>query len=152
MALNEQQVTTLKQMHAAGASLQQIAEAICATRGTVSGKLHRLGLMRPRPSPAVRAARASAAGRRGNKVQAKRMTPLRLGMGHPRIKEAPAPLPSPLAGDKASKTLLQLKHHDCRWPIGDPRAPEFGFCGDPAKPGKPYCPAHLSRAFIRNPT
>jgi hypothetical protein len=37
----------------------------------------------------------------------------------------------------------------CQWPIGDPRAPEFRFCGaaSAGDPRAPYCAAHLRRAF-----
>jgi GcrA cell cycle regulator len=36
----------------------------------------------------------------------------------------------------------------CAWPIGDPRDPDFNFCGRPvARPGLPYCAAHMARAY-----
>ena len=38
-----------------------------------------------------------------------------------------------------------LSESSCRWPIGDPRLPEFGFCGLMAHPGARYCQVHLSR-------
>lgn len=35
----------------------------------------------------------------------------------------------------------------CRWPIGDPRRPEFHFCGKaPTVPLKPYCETHLAQS------
>jgi GcrA cell cycle regulator len=37
-------------------------------------------------------------------------------------------------------SVLQLERDTCRWPIGDPRAPDFGFCGHPSE-GR-YCPHH----------
>ncbi|MAU21324.1 MAG: hypothetical protein CMH13_12420 [Martelella sp.] len=27
----------------------------------------------------------------------------------------------------------------CRWPIGDPRSPDFRLCGAPTEPGQPSC-------------
>lgn len=34
----------------------------------------------------------------------------------------------------------------CRWPIGDPQTPEFGFCPRDAAAGQSYCEAHCRRA------
>jgi GcrA cell cycle regulator len=35
----------------------------------------------------------------------------------------------------------------CQWPIGDPGAPDFHFCGDGAVIGKPYCVKHCDVAY-----
>jgi GcrA cell cycle regulator len=43
--------------------------------------------------------------------------------------------------------LLELKAHSCRWPVGDPCAPEFFFCGGPAVEGLPYCGHHAYLAY-----
>jgi hypothetical protein len=45
------------------------------------------------------------------------------------------------------KTLLELEQHDCRWPIGEPRHPDFRFCAEPSLEGRPYCAQHWSMAF-----
>lgn len=42
-------------------------------------------------------------------------------------------------------TLMQLTEHTCRWPIGMPEDPDFGFCGAPPKAGKSYCEKHFRR-------
>lgn len=42
--------------------------------------------------------------------------------------------------------LADLKDHHCRWPIGDPRSAEFGFCGATAVRAQPYCAHHTHRA------
>lgn len=44
-------------------------------------------------------------------------------------------------------TLLELTERTCKWPIGDPATHDFWFCGLAAKPGKPYCEAHVAVAF-----
>jgi GcrA cell cycle regulator len=46
------------------------------------------------------------------------------------------------------KTLLELENYDCRWPIGDPKQPNFHFCGGPNLPGRPYCEHHWRMAFL----
>jgi GcrA cell cycle regulator len=45
------------------------------------------------------------------------------------------------------KTLLDLESNDCRWPVGEPRQPDFHFCGKPHAPGRPYCQEHWNMAF-----
>jgi GcrA cell cycle regulator len=45
------------------------------------------------------------------------------------------------------KTLLELGPHDCRWPIGEPRHPDFRFCGARQAADRPYCELHWSMAF-----
>lgn len=37
--------------------------------------------------------------------------------------------------------------HHCKWPIGDPKNPEFRFCGEAKVIGLPYCKDCLSIAF-----
>lgn len=43
--------------------------------------------------------------------------------------------------------LDDLAHDGCRYPLGDPREPGFGFCPDKAFPGVPYCAAHAKRCY-----
>jgi GcrA cell cycle regulator len=46
-----------------------------------------------------------------------------------------------------------LTEHSCRWPVGDPRSPDFHFCGRKKVVGPngmpllPYCTEHAKRAF-----
>lgn len=46
------------------------------------------------------------------------------------------------------KTMTDLEHNDCRWPIGDPRQPGFHFCGAKQELGRPYCSHHWEMSFI----
>lgn len=48
-------------------------------------------------------------------------------------------------------SLLALNDGDCKWPVGDPRNPDFGFCGLPSIAGKPYCPHHNALAWDVRP-
>jgi GcrA cell cycle regulator len=45
------------------------------------------------------------------------------------------------------KTVANLELHDCRWPLGDPRQPDFRFCGARQAPGRPYCEVHWRMAI-----
>lgn len=44
-------------------------------------------------------------------------------------------------------SLMELKPRMCRWPCGDPKQEDFGFCGDNAMPGLPYCEGHAKVAY-----
>lgn len=44
-------------------------------------------------------------------------------------------------------SILELSEKTCRWPIGDPKDPAFGYCGLTVHPNFPYCPGHVVMAF-----
>ena len=44
-------------------------------------------------------------------------------------------------------TLMQLTNETCRWPIGEPAAKDFCFCGAFPVRGLPYCAYHCSMAY-----
>lgn len=46
-----------------------------------------------------------------------------------------------------AKTVETLEANDCRWPIGDPRHPDFHFCGAQQVLGRPYCEHHWQMSF-----
>jgi GcrA cell cycle regulator len=43
--------------------------------------------------------------------------------------------------------LHELTELTCRFPIGDPKTPEFEFCGARAFPKLPYCAGHAALAY-----
>ncbi len=46
-------------------------------------------------------------------------------------------------------SLHNLQRDHCRWPIGDPASPDFGFCGDAIRDESvPYCTHHCRIAYI----
>jgi GcrA cell cycle regulator len=137
---SEDRVTALKSLWLDGLSASQVAKALGGvTRNAVIGKVHRLGLGgRSVASAPVRLARASSPRppRRATTPRAKpaiRLVPL------------PAPPQSPPEGPGLASSLAALGAHACKWPIGDPKASSFSFCGRLAS--GPYCPAHKAQAF-----
>ena len=52
----------------------------------------------------------------------------------------------PLA-DGSYATILTLTERMCKWPIGDPSADEFRFCGRKTDPDEPYCTPHSMVAY-----
>lgn len=50
--------------------------------------------------------------------------------------------------------LFDLKASSCRWPFGDPGAPDFGFCGASRAAlveSRPYCAEHEQLAYAPAP-
>lgn len=46
-------------------------------------------------------------------------------------------------------SIFELTFNSCRWPLGDPRHADFGFCGADgadmtSKPRRPYCSWHMT--------
>lgn len=44
-------------------------------------------------------------------------------------------------------SLVQLSEKTCRWPVGDPMAADFNFCGNECREASPYCAYHSKLAF-----
>ena len=44
-------------------------------------------------------------------------------------------------------TVLTITDHMCKWPIGDPGAEDFRFCGRRTEEEEPYCTAHSRVAY-----
>lgn len=111
------------------------------TRNAIIGKLSRLGQQKQRP-PAMRQVRPQnprlrrARDNRRHQLRAELMSTEPL-----QIEDAPP------AG--TGMRLLELRHENCRWPYGDPRTPEFLFCG--AKRTEhgtlAFCAKHYRRAI-----
>jgi GcrA cell cycle regulator len=149
-------IDQLKQLWSEGKSASQIASIMGGTtRNAVIGKVHRLGLggrktvatarrVKPAPAPASigapRPAAPSAAQVR------KRLTPSGFAPAEP-IEPMPEPEPLEL-GDGSGATILTLTDRMCKWPIGDPRSPEFHFCGRPVGASSSYCAYHMRMAYL----
>jgi GcrA cell cycle regulator len=145
-----ERIELLKKLFDAGLSCSQIAGEIGTTRNAVIGKMHRLGLSRPKnlfanrikPSREAKDVWRPKALRpriRGLSISAQRE---RLRAAYPGPAGAEAPVDSP---HKCS--LLELSPAQCRWPISEPGSQEFGFCGNPSVDGLSYCSGHARLAY-----
>lgn len=128
-----ERVAQLKSFFEAGMTCGQIACEIGVSRNAVIGKINRLRLSRDeRPLPARRS-----------------RTPPRLFSQH-RILAALRVEPAPEAVSATPRcSLEELGKETCRWPISEPGARDFGFCGSQTIPGLPYCGAHARMAYQR---
>lgn len=153
MTWTEQKIQMLKDMWGNGYSASEIAKRLGGlTRNAVIGKAHRLKLS-GRPSPIKRDDKAVNA-----KSPAARTMPKKVMLRALPMPPAPpnkANQPSAInrvsidqeKRPATSVTPLKSGERQCRWPIGDPRSPDFRFCGCAAYEGLPYCTDHARAAY-----
>lgn len=163
MSWTDERIGILKKMWKEGKSAAEIAKTLGkgVTRNAVIGKAHRMGLS-GRPSPIKK----QAAPKKGKDAGAAPKKAAKAPRGGKKEKAAPAPvrgsrnaaLPAREVEEPVSSgaeiaplnggiTLLELTERMCKWPIGDPREPDFVFCGRGIRIGTPYCPDHAAMAY-----
>jgi len=119
---SDERVQQLQDLWASGKTAAQIATDLGdnLTRNAVIGKAHRLGLS---------------------------------GRVTPAPKKIDKPLPvetNDVLAKNGGISLLELTEHTCRYPYGDPKKPNFHFCGGSSLPGLPYCAEHAEMAYQTN--
>lgn len=159
MAWTEQQIQTLKKMWGNGFSASDIAKSLGGgiTRNAVIGKAHRLklsvGAGAQRQVPEAPSKTAGVVMTTITKVSKKRamlrsLPPVQTGetVVRPVLRE---PIHRPIDMIKRTEGIPVTKagERHCRWPIGDPRSPEFRFCGCDTHEGLPYCVDHARIAY-----
>lgn len=147
MEWTQERVASLTKLWADGLSASQImAELGGVTRSAVIGKIYRLGLsgrakVLPKADRRGDNTRALHIARRSSGGNVIPFTPMRCQP----MAEPPPPLHAP---QSLKLRIEQLTSTTCRWPVGDPAAEDFGFCGHESSPEKPYCPFHQRLAFV----
>ncbi len=138
-----ERIEQLRHCVGSGLTCSQIAAEIGVTRNAVIGKIHRLGLSPARPAGA--SARSCPPRARHPRISPHSRLLRLIGA------EAPG-----LAGDAAEVapidsaqrcSLLEIAQDKCHWPIGDPHAADFAFCGNEAVTGFSYCAGHARMAY-----
>lgn len=137
MSWTDSRVATLKKLWSEGKTAAEIASELGGvTRNAVIGKAHRLKL----------------SGRGGANIQ----TPKKVKK---KAVQARKPKPANVNIAPQKKTILKsdsereriplidMAPNQCKWPIGDPKTADFGFCGDRKVPGIPYCIEHAQVAY-----
>lgn len=133
------------------------------SRNAVCGKVQRLGLATPKderlprqpieklPNPNARAWNGESPKRK--RLQLSGRGVLGFKITNPPHESIPAEPDPPTLEHRCD--LLSLKNHSCRWPIGDPGAEDFFFCGTPdadLDKHRPYCAFHSRLATGGKPS
>jgi len=161
MGWTDQQIETLKKMWGNGYSANDIAKNLGGgvTRNAVIGKAHRLKLSasaaasRPvveppsKTSGVVMTTITKVSKRRGNILRT--MPSTSAPDTAPRTTIMREPMLRPIEAARRSEGIPVTKagERHCRWPIGDPRSPDFRFCGCETQEGLPYCTHHARIAY-----
>jgi len=154
-----ERVEEMKRRFDAGLSCSQIARELGVTRNAVLGKLHRLRLTRPRDLAsgqieqrrAARLARPKTPRPPSPRIWLPRRLRLNVAAQHELLAEAfwaapPRVEEVPIHNGRGC-TLLELGSAHCRWPINNPGAADFCFCGNEPVKGLPYCAGHARIAY-----
>jgi len=135
-----------------GYSALWIGNKLGKSRRSIMGLVWRMGLMRverPRnPAPMTHGENRGTVGRK----------PIKAILGQKRSDGAPVtvkdiPMPEPSVAAKTSYReggkvgILDLGPGMCKWPIGDPQLPDFGYCGARTDGVSPYCIIHKKVAY-----
>jgi GcrA cell cycle regulator len=155
----DERVELLKKLWSDGLSASQIAGELGGiTRNAVIGKVHRLGLSgrakapssatprqrKPRTAAAQFNRPAARPATRGNTALATQTMAYAETLveieAEPELIDNIIPI-----GQRCS--ILQLSDATCHWPIGDPSAADFFFCGGKTVTGQPYCAYHCRVAY-----
>lgn len=153
MNWTDERVELLRKLWTDGLSASQIAAELGGiTRNAVIGKVHRLGLSGRAKSqsssvPRQRKPRASTQMLRVSRPAVRGNTALaRLHAYDLDVEPETAPIENVIPMGQRC-TLLELSEDKCRWPIGDPGATDFFFCGGKTVETLPYCAYHSRIAY-----
>ncbi len=153
MSWTDDRVDTLKKLWGEGRTAAEIAKELGGvTRNAVIGKAHRLKLSN-RVSPIQQNTKKSAPSVAAPNVAVQTMPKAVANTNAaplPKAVEKAAPMKPVMSESDAKRKRYALTDLDpsmCRWPLGDPREDNFGFCGCSADSSSPYCDEHTAAAY-----
>jgi len=130
MSWTDDRVSLLKRLWVEGKTAAEIAKTLGGvTRNAVIGKAHRLKLSN-RVSP----------------IQQNKK-PVPKPVIEKKVVKMPPSKPMPVLEKGPRVALTQINNSMCRWPLGDPKDSDFGFCGSEVFTGLPYCADHAKVAY-----
>ncbi len=140
MSWTDERVTLLRQLWGEGKTAAEIAKELGegVTRNAVIGKAHRLKLA-SRISPIQQNNKKAALKKKVEKAKTK----VSIAATRQQIVKA---VTEKKRTEPAVK-LEKLTENMCRWPLGDPKDVNFGFCGCKSETGLPYCAEHAVLAY-----
>lgn len=139
-----ERVDQLRNCVVAGLTCSQIAAQIGVTRNAVIGKINRLGLSPGRASGVPVRSRSQRAQRSGLSTH-RRILRL-IDTKAPSVADDVKLAFTPVDSTKRC-SLTELSQGKCRWPINEPGAADFAFCGNESIKGFSYCASHARIAY-----
>lgn len=132
-----------------GLSAGQIGKRLGTSRGSVIGKLSRLGITRGATRGRETAAiqnRLNAAEARAPEVKRSPAEGAGLNFGTQTTTSKPLPKLRVVTTDSTPRTIFDPQFRGCRWPISGQGADTL-FCCATQEPKRPYCVAHVEIAY-----
>ena len=170
MSWTEQQIQTLQEMWGHGFSASEIAVRLGGglSRNAIIGKAHRMKLSAGQPT-VVKKAGATANRRAVPSTEGRTVLTTPSDRKRVMLRSLPVmPLPPSTTVKRLIEKTQQATGHvstvaslhrgdgvavtkvserQCRWPVGDPRSPDFRFCGCGVYESLPYCIDHARIAY-----
>lgn len=138
-------VATLKRLWADGLTAAECGQVMGVSRGTITGKLDRLGLLGERSKQIKANAQAKSAARKAAALARAeaRTTP---APRRPRVKD----LPPVLIDVTKARPWITRGFGECAFPVGGEGADTLSCCL-PTDDGATYCAGHYARMFSKDP-
>lgn len=162
MIWTPEKVQELKKMWDSGLSTGEIGRILGVSKNAIVGKVHRLAL-ESRPSPIAGTKTGPEKKKAVKKAALKKKTTAKKTVAKATAKttaskagkKSPDIKPETATDKEEQKTVVKglgvaltdLTPTSCRWPEGDPKDPDFSFCGREVVPGKIYCAEHCAVAY-----
>lgn len=158
MIWTSEKVQELKKLWESGLSTGEIGRMLGVSKNAIVGKVHRLAL-EGRPSPIVSASKSDGDKKTvKKKTESKKVTPVKEATKATASKTTKKDIDAKVESiekkeiqapvkKEAGVALVDLTPTSCRWPEGDPKDPDFSFCGKEVVPGKIYCAEHCAVAY-----
>lgn len=149
MFWTDEKVEELCKLWDKGLTANEIAKKLGVTKNAIVGKVHRLCL-KARPSP-IKPKTEEA-------EELQKSLPYELEEEQSKVEETIEQETTEVVVEEVVKTeknpdgiikLVELDSHTCRWPVGDPRDDDFGFCGKKVRAGQTYCDEHSAMAYVK---
>ncbi len=143
--LSAEEIEAVVRLYASGISATAVGSQTGRSRNSVIGIIHRhaahlkRGGAAPKPKtpkkPPLNAVGRGVGGMIKARVEA--------------VRAYVAPVPPVVPSPATKCTLMELQAGMCKWPLGDPGTPDFGFCGSTGDmhPNGVYCRHHARLAY-----
>ncbi|MDH5722236.1 MAG: GcrA family cell cycle regulator [Alphaproteobacteria bacterium] len=146
MSWTDERVALLKKLWGEGRTAAEIAKDLGGvTRNAVIGKAHRLKLssrISPIQQNTKKVVLKTSSEANNNVSRSSKVTHISpVEVLEKKLKTVTRARPEKLY------SLMDLKPRACRWPEGDPKEDDFGFCGAESLAGLPYCQEHAQLAY-----